>query len=525
MVSKSFGVIGLGSVGWAVVHGLSPWYSYAAYDIIGEYAWNDILLTDIVFICVSTPANDCGRLDCSAVNNVLERLDKDQYPGCIVVKSTVSIGFMDQMVARYPALRLVYMPEFLREISAFTWFANPDRLVMSGADDDVKEILSYFSWVEKSVPVLHMSYISAEIGKLAHNAYIATKVSFTNEMEEICSEYGAEGYDVMSIIWADRRVHSQEHLTPYLGPYKGKCVPKDIRELMHSGKKRILLTAVENVNAQTMVKTSEKKQPVVITIIPTHNRPTYLDRALFSVSAQKKFPDIVYIVIDDDDPSFNVVETIVTKYRTVLPIVLLKNIRSHNLSGAINTALQRGCEYYPDFSSVFVSILDDDDWWDVSYLANVSKYALETGADWIISGLIRYDDTNQSGIMQSIPAKITQNMFFVSNPNIQGSNLFVRLSNLAGIGGFDENLISTTDRDVCIRLLDTGTIPATLNNHLVHHDADNSRIRLSSAGSENKRRGLQYFYQKYTKNMSPAERDAFKKRSEDLFQICITDKI
>ena len=62
-----------GLVGWAVVHGLSPKYLYSAYDIIGEYEWDNILLTDIVFICVSTPANPFGRLDCTAVNNVLNR--------------------------------------------------------------------------------------------------------------------------------------------------------------------------------------------------------------------------------------------------------------------------------------------------------------------------------------------------------------------------------------------------------------------------------------------------------------------
>ena len=523
MSSKSFGVIGLGSVGWAVVHGLSPKYLYSAYDIIGEYEWDNILLTDIVFICVSTPANPFGRLDCTAVNNVLDRLNNDNYSGCIVVKSTVVIGFMDRMVAHYPALRLVYMPEFLREISSFTWFSDPDRLVLSGSDDDVEEVLSYFSWVNKGIPVLRMSYTSAEIGKLAHNAFIATKVSFTNEMEDICSEHGADAVDVMSVIWADRRVNSQDHLTPYLGPFRGKCVPKDVQELSRCGKKRILLSAVENVNGQTPAKTFEKKEYEVITIIPTHNRPSLLDRALSSVSAQKKLPDTVYIVIDDDDPSYSAVDALVSRYRAVIPVHLIKNNRSSNISGAINTALERAEHDYPNNARAFVSFLDDDDWWDISYLSNASKYAMETGADWIISGLIRHEGTNLPGIMQAIPTKITQNMFYDSNPNIQGSNLFIRLSNLIAVSGFDENLVSTTDRDICIQLLDTGTVTAILNNHLVHHDADHFRDRLSSPGSEKKCCGLQYFYRKYAEKMSQPERESFKKRSEDLFQICIAE--
>ncbi|HVP97623.1 glycosyltransferase [Methanoregula sp.] len=524
MVSKSFGVIGLGSVGWAVVHGLSTRFPYAVYDIVGDYVWNNILSTDIVFLCVPTPANESGRLDCSAVIDVLNHLDKDKYSGCIVIKSTVFIGFMDRVVVQYPALRIVYMPEFLREKSSFTWFADPDRLVISGSDTDIMEVLSYFSWVEKHVPVLRMNYRSAEVGKLAHNAYIATKVSFTNEMEAICAEYNANAFDVMSVIWADRRVHSQDHLTPNLGPYGGKCVPKDVNELLHSGKKRILLSAVESVNAQTKVKSKETCEPVVITVIPTHNRPIFLDRAISSVSSQKKKPNTIYIVIDDDDPSYAAVEKIVAHFGTIISVNLIKNNRSHNLSGAVNTALEQACADYPDTSNVFVSILDDDDWWDMSYLANVSKYALETGADWIISGLIRHDDATQNGMMQTIPAKITPNAFFYTNPNIQGSNLFVRLSNLIAIGGFDENLASTTDRDVCIRLLDINSVPATLNNHLVHHDADHLRDRLSSVGSKKKGQGLQYFYDKYEERMSQTERECFKKRSEDLFRICIADR-
>lgn len=523
--SKSFGIIGLGSVGWAVVHGLSRFYSYFGYDIIGGYCWDNILSTDIIFICVSTPSNESGRLDCSAVKNVIERLHSDEYSGCIVVKSTLSVGFMDQMVAQYPDLRLIYMPEFLRELSSFTWFTDPDRLVLSGNDNDISEVMSYFSWVDSSIPYIPMSHISAEIGKLAHNAYIATKVSFTNEIESICSEYHAEALDVMSVIWADRRVCSQEHLTPYLGPYSGKCVPKDTRELLNSVESGRLLKAVEEVNANIITNKAEPFQPVIITIIPTKNRPNYLNRALSSVLNQKRLPDKIYVIIDEGDASYNAVETIISDYKDSFPIVLLRNTRSRNLSGAVNTGIKSACEDYPDTDTVFVSILDDDDWWDISYLANVSKFAQETGADWIISGLIRHDDSNLSGIMQNIPTTITQNMFYVSNPNIQGSNLFVRLSNLCDIGGFDEDLVSTTDRDVCIRLLDGGTVPAMLYNHLVHHDGHDDRQRLSSAGSANKRAGMEYFYNKYSNRMTPAEKEAFKSRSKELFHISITEAI
>ena len=73
----------------------------------------------------------------------------------------------------------------------------------------------------RTPPGATMTFREAELGKLAHNAYIATKVSFTNEIEQICNEQGADPEEVMSVVSADRRVGSREHLRPGLGPYEG----------------------------------------------------------------------------------------------------------------------------------------------------------------------------------------------------------------------------------------------------------------------------------------------------------------
>src|SRR5690606_3832247 len=108
--------------------------------------------------CVPTPEGGDGRLDCSIVESVLSKLSASRYAGIVVIKSTIGVGFMDEAVTEYPDLRLVYMPEFLRERSNFTWFVNPDRLVFSGNEEDVEEVLQYFTWVEDDVPVLRMTH-------------------------------------------------------------------------------------------------------------------------------------------------------------------------------------------------------------------------------------------------------------------------------------------------------------------------------------------------------------------------------
>ena len=251
MKGRILGVIGLGSVGKSIKHTFSFFYPTRGYDILGDYSWEKILESNILFICVPTPESQRGRLDCTIVTDVLEKLYRDGYNGIIVIKSTIGIGFMEKSLQQYPELRLVYMPEFLREKNNFIWFVSPDRLVISGAPEDIEETLSYFRWIDEDVPILRMSHREAEIGKLAHNAFIAVKVSFTNEVETICRDNHADPEKVMSVIWADRRVKSREHLKPNLGPYGGKCVPKDTRELINASKSSILLEAAEEVNEQT----------------------------------------------------------------------------------------------------------------------------------------------------------------------------------------------------------------------------------------------------------------------------------
>lgn len=241
------GVIGLGAVGKALAHTLSWFHDVTPYDIRGNFQWQPILETDFVLVCVDTPLGTDGRLDCSKVQSVLKRLDEGGFSGPVAVRSTVRVGFMDHVAALYPNLRLVYFPEFIRERSRLQWSVSPDRLVLAGEEEDVRPILAAFTWVEDAT-TLRMSFREAEIGKLAHNAFIATKVSFTNEVERISKEYDADPEKVMAVVTADRRVVSREHLRPGKGPYGGSCVPKDTHELLTAGGGSVLLSAVERVN-------------------------------------------------------------------------------------------------------------------------------------------------------------------------------------------------------------------------------------------------------------------------------------
>ena len=515
------GVIGLGSVGSSVMHGMSLYHESYGYDIIGDYEINEFLNSEVVFVCVPTPGGVDGRLDCSAVDAVLDLLSIHKYMGIVVIKSTIRVGYMEYANSRHPDLKLVYMPEFLREKSRFTWFLKPDRLVISGKEKEVNKVLSLFYWA-KDAKVIRTDYRSAEVGKLAHNAYIATKVSFTNQMELISNELGANSDSVLEIVSSDRRVISNEHLKPGLGPYRGKCVPKDTEELINAASNAKLLKSVRFIKESFPAFDGVEQTSNILVIIPTKNRPNKLKRALESISEQVRKPSKV-IVISDCSSLEEIRSTeIVENLKNSLPLEYIRNSHVKNLSGALNTGIEYFISTGGDPERTFLAILDDDDWWERTYLSNVSDFAMETDSDWIVSGIVRHDEKSGQKIRQTIPERISISDFLVGNPNIQGSNLFVRLSKIIEAGMFDETLPSTTDRDICIRLLRlSGIRYEVLMNHLTHHDASLDNTRLSTPFSNVKKAGLEAFYRKYQSIMTGEQMELFKERAQKLFGIFI----
>ena len=230
-LQKTVGVVGLGSVGQAALSTFSEHFHTVGFDIDGRGDWGEILASNLAVVCVPTNATNDAQLDVSHVMNVAEKLAADAFSGLMIVKSTLQPGTMDAINEMHPSLRVAYAPEFLREKDALEWFQAPDRLVYSCASPDEQMLLEYFSWIDESVPRIRMKHLEAELGKLAHNAYIATKVTFTMEIERIADLFGVDPGPIMETVWRDRRVMNPAHLTPRLGGFAGKCVPKDTAAL------------------------------------------------------------------------------------------------------------------------------------------------------------------------------------------------------------------------------------------------------------------------------------------------------
>jgi SAM-dependent methyltransferase/glycosyltransferase involved in cell wall biosynthesis len=252
-----------------------------------------------------------------------------------------------------------------------------------------------------------------------------------------------------------------------------------------------------------------------VAIIATRDRVSLLRRAIASIGAQTVLPDNIIIVGEksEDFPS----EKIEIEERINANFLWLINSRTRCLSGALNTAIIHLIQMGIDPSNHYLAFLDDDDTWDPGYLRECICAVKQRNRDVIVTGIIRHEQNWSEGLRLSIPEKLDQNDFLLGNPNVQGSNLFVRMSSVLRAGCFDENLPSTTDRDLMIRILDLGNINWEIIPHyLVHHYADD-RLRLSTYGSKAKLEGLRRFWEKYKNRMSDDQIIKFKERAERLF--------
>ncbi len=211
-----------------------------------------------VFIAVGTPQSDDGAANLSGVFKVTESLAPHLSEKTIVViKSTVPVGTNRKVANRLKELtgRDVHVasnPEFLKEGAAIDDFTKPDRVVVGADSETVVRVLNelYKPFLRTEHPFLAMSLESAEMTKYVANCMLATKISFINEMANICENVGADINDVRRGIGHDARI-GFSFLFPGVG-YGGSCFPKDVQALIyvaeHNGVEPSLLKTVHDVN-------------------------------------------------------------------------------------------------------------------------------------------------------------------------------------------------------------------------------------------------------------------------------------
>jgi UDPglucose 6-dehydrogenase len=217
---------------------------------------DDLVDADIVIVCVGTPPTTSGALDLSALERVVDRLAEVSPSGTVVViKSTVPPGTAERLAAvvsrTRPDLTLVSCPEFLREANCLDDVRRPARIVIGGPERAACEKVAAL-FAPANSPIILTSATSAELIKYGANAFLATKISFVNELSHFCDLVGADVTVVAAGIGADPRIGTS-CFSAGLG-FGGSCFPKDVRALEDLGASRgyrsLLLQACSEINAQ-----------------------------------------------------------------------------------------------------------------------------------------------------------------------------------------------------------------------------------------------------------------------------------
>jgi len=232
-----------------------------------------IASADVLFIAVGTPPDEDGSADLQHVLAVAREVGKHMAREMVIVtKSTVPVGTAGKVAAevakdaRFP-FHMCSNPEFLKEGAAVDDFMKPDRVVLGVETPFAREMMSeiYAPFVRTGNPVIFMDIASAEMTKYAANGMLATRISFMNEVANLCEKVGANVDMVRRGIGSDSRI-GPSFLFPGPG-YGGSCFPKDVKALVRTaagiGMDLKVLSAVEDVNQGQKLRLGEKLRDVL----------------------------------------------------------------------------------------------------------------------------------------------------------------------------------------------------------------------------------------------------------------------
>ncbi len=215
-----------------------------------------VAAADVVFLAVGTPMRrGDGHADLSYIYAAVEDL-APHLDGFTVIttKSTVPVGTSREIERRVNAvcpdsdIAVCSNPEFLREGSAIKDFTHPDRVLVGTDDDRARDVMQelYRPLAIRNAPVIFVSRESAELAKYAANAFLALKISFINEIADLCENVGADVQEVANAIGRDKRI-GDKFLHPGPG-YGGSCFPKDVSAIVRTGREaKAPLSIVEQV--------------------------------------------------------------------------------------------------------------------------------------------------------------------------------------------------------------------------------------------------------------------------------------
>lgn len=266
-MKETIGIIGQGFVGNAVYQGMKNYYDVKTFDINGKCTELslDSLIKDVdeTFLCLPTPMKKSGECDLSIVRNCLQDISRlveyyNKKNFIVIIKSTIPPGTTDRLNQEFSNIHIVFNPEFLTEANAVDDYKNQNRIIIGADRPYSSRVKQIFSKAFPKVSIIKTSSTIAEMIKYVTNTFLATKVSFANEMYQICKELDIDYDKVIEYSRYDDRLGNSHWSVP--GPdgdfgFGGHCFPKDVEAL-------IFLANTLGVSPTMLTSTSKKNNEV-----------------------------------------------------------------------------------------------------------------------------------------------------------------------------------------------------------------------------------------------------------------------
>ena len=239
------GIIGQGFVGNAVYKKWKQYYDVLTYDLDESKSTstlhNLVMLCDTIFVCLPTPMNKSGECDLSTLQQSLFDINtliefEDARSKTIIVKSTIPPGTTEQLNKDFKYLNIIFNPEFLTERNAEEDYNNQTRIIIGGPRPQSTDVVRLFSKVFPNAKLIKTHSTYAEMVKYMTNTFLSTKVSFANEIYQICEKVGADYDKVVEYATYDDRLGKTHWMVPgHDGDFGfgGHCFPKDLSALIH----------------------------------------------------------------------------------------------------------------------------------------------------------------------------------------------------------------------------------------------------------------------------------------------------
>lgn len=232
------GIIGQGFVGNAIYQKFKNYFDIKTYDLDNSKSNSSeqgTLDNEIIFVCLPTPMNTDGRCNTELVEKAIKRCSEFGIAKTVVIKSTISPGTTARLNSLYPNIDIVFNPEFLTEANAVEDFNNQSRIILGGPRKGTTKLRRLYAKVFPKAHIIKTDSTHAEMVKYLTNSFLATKVSFANEIYQICEGLKVDYDKVVEYATLDDRLGKSHWNVP--GPdgdfgFGGHCFPKDLSALL-----------------------------------------------------------------------------------------------------------------------------------------------------------------------------------------------------------------------------------------------------------------------------------------------------